>query len=210
MTGPYPVVGLIAELADAARGSTHQTNITIHLVNEHEVLVAIEEILDSHSVTSVLAVLVLQLTDDLISAVLIGTSQHFLRHIFHAEKEGGSETWVRELILIACRPKSVFQVVVLGGGVVGNAGITTVVVGEHQTVLGDDFTRAEMAAVFAQLHNRILQRGVVDVPHLISRQMQAHVLHGGVVVILHKHRQPHAFIRRIGGTQLRKHKSANR
>ncbi len=70
------------------------------------------------------------------------------------------------------------------------------VVGEHQTVFGDNLAGAEAVA---ELHDSVLQRGVVDVVQLLGGQFQTHLLHLCIVVILDEHRQPHAFIGRIHG-----------
>ena len=165
MAGPYPVVGLVTELTDAARRSTDQADITIDFINEHVIFVTFVEILDFHGVAAVFAGGLLQFLDgfgDLaFTLALLGVVGHALKnlggHIFHTDEEGGGEAGVRELLFVRHGPEAVLQVVVGFGGVVGDGGITAVVVGEHQTVFGDDLTSAEVLAVVAQFHDGILQ-----------------------------------------------------
>jgi hypothetical protein len=42
MTGPFPVVGISAEFADAFRRSAYQADIFITFIDENQVLVAFE------------------------------------------------------------------------------------------------------------------------------------------------------------------------
>ena len=105
---------------------------------------------------------------------------------------------VGQFLLITGGPEAVLEVVVLGGGVVGDAAVAAVVVGEHQSVGGDDLAGAEVLAVLAEFDDGVFDGGVVDVPHLFGCEVQPEVFHRGVVVVFDEHGQPHALVGRVG------------
>ena len=99
-----------------------------------------------------------------------------------------------KFLFFAHGEETIVEIVVLHGGEFHHRRVTAVVVGEHQTVFGDNLTRAE---TIAELHDGIFQGRIVDIVQLLSGQFQTHLLHLCIVVILDEHGQPHALIRRI-------------
>jgi len=98
------------------------------------------------------------------------------------------------LRLLVGRPESVFQDVVLVGRKLLDGSITTVVVGEEQTLLGDDFSGAEHTALLRhQSNDGVFHRGLVDGIDVFGRQFQSARLHG-ILDLLQQGERPHAFI----------------
>ena len=197
VAGPHPVVGVAAELADIARGSTHEAHIGEDLVDVHEILVAIVEGLDdglivstSHSLGSENSNI---LFDDALALLLGGlvanASQHTVGHILHTHQTGGGKALAGYLLLAGHCPEAVGEVVVLHGAVAGDVVVAAVVVGEEKSLVGDKLT----SAALVKEDDGILETGVVDVVDVLGGDAHTCLLHGGLVAA-QQHGNPHTLV----------------
>ena len=64
------------------------------------------------------------------------------------------------------------------------------VVGEHKTLPGDDLGGTPAT----ELHDGILDAGMVDAIDFLGGELEPHFLHVALVEALQMHQEPHAFI----------------
>ena len=125
--------------------------------------------------------------------------EHRLGDILYVVEEQHRKTFVRKFLIFAVSPEAVFQVVVFHGGVGLHLAKTAVVVGEQQSFGGDELT----GATAAELHNGVLEAGLVETEDLFGRQLAAKSLHVSQILPVDGIGQPHAFVR--AGTKGEEH-----
>ena len=152
VAGPYPVIGVAAELADRRGWRGHQTHVVELLVDEQELLVAVVHLLHGGLVAGGFG---LGLLDDLVRGLSRGDA---VGHLLHPDEEAHPEFFVGQLLGARHGPESVGEVVVFDGRVPLDGAVAAVVVGQQQSFGRDQFARA--AAV--EQHHGVFHRGLVD------------------------------------------------
>ena len=198
MARPSPVVSVGTELADAPRRAGHKTDILIDIVLEQDVLVAVVEGHDLHAhVAGTLPVCFqpFAVLGNLLLAVGFGhfvgdALEHCLRHILYVVEEQDGKAFIGEFLVFAVSPEAVFQVVVLHGGVGLHLTEAAMVVGEQQTFGGDKLA----GAAATELHDSVLEAGLVEAEDLLGRQLAAKPLHISEILSVDRIGQPHALV----------------
>ena len=198
VAGPHPVVRFTAEFADGGRRGTHQAHVPVLPEDEEEVLVAIVQGFNAGlEAVSIFGGLFQQLLGILGYeglALLFGhlglvSLEHHFRHVFHAFQEADGEAGIGELIGPGLGPETVFEVVVLHGGMALDEAVTAVVVGKEKTLV----THQLSGAAAAEQHHGVFQAGLVHAVDVFGAELEALGLH--VFNSLgNKGGQPHAFI----------------
>ena len=111
-------------------------------------------------------------------------------HILHILKECYRKTLAREFLATVHSPVSVLEVVVLHGAELLDVAVSAVVVGQQET-FGRDYLTCTSAS---ELHDRVLERSVVDVIDLLRGKLAAELLHGLSVHLLDERQQPHSLV----------------
>ena len=197
VAGPHPVVGVAAELADIAWRGAHKTHVGKDLIDIHEILVAIIERLDDGLVVSALDSLGGDCRDilghDLLAVgfggLVVDPFEDLSGDILHAHEACDGEPRARDFLVASHGPEAIGQVVVLDGTVAHDVAVAAVVVGEEQPFLADEFT----GAAATEEEDGVLEGGVVDVVDILSADVHAGLLHGGLVA-LEEHRNPHTLV----------------
>ena len=154
------------------------------------------------------ALLLFDLANDGLDGLLAGAlvhvvgdvGEHALGHILDALEEGHAEVRDRLFFLEAHGPEPIGQDVILDGAKPLNRAVSTVVVGEHETLAGDELGRA---AAPVEGDDGVLQTGLVQGVDVLGGQVQSHLLHLGFVDALEHVEEPHALIGAgVGGEQL--------
>ena len=206
MTRPHPVVGVATVLAHALWWGCHQAHVVVVAVSEDIVLVAVVHGLDVVAQRSVgLLVFSLNRLDFFphrgsalgFRHVVVDLLQDALCHVVNPLQEADVEVVDVHFLILALRPESVCQVVVFWCAEALDGAIGTVVVGQHQTLAGDDLCGA---ASTVQTHNGVFEGGVVDVVDVLGGEAQARLLHVGFVDALQHVQQPHPLVG-AGGVQ---------
>ena len=172
MARPHPVVGVASKLAYVRRGRTNQTHVGEHLIDIHKILVAIVERLDDSLVVGTLngtfRYLLYVVADDGGTLLLRGVGGHAVKHlrgnVLHPHQAGDRETWARQFLGAAHGPEAISQVVVLHRAVRHYVAVAAMVVGKHQTLVGDNLARASAA----EQQDGIFQTSVVDVVNIFG------------------------------------------
>ena len=81
-------------------------------------------------------------------------TQYQVCHIDGLDVEEDVKLFVGQFVSKGLGKETILQIVMLGGRMVLDGTITTMVVGEHEAIIADHHTRAETA----KLHNGIVQR----------------------------------------------------
>ena len=182
MPRPHPVVGIAAELTDRRRRSPHQANVRINFFHEQQVLVPAEKILDFHLLSRPVEFrLALDHRNGLYhlhGAVLlrqriVQLRQDAIRNIFEPADERHGQPRRRDLLPVGHRPETVFQVVALDGAVLLNRTETAVVIGQHQSPVGNHLSGTPAA----ENHDGILDRIPVDIVNILRGQSEPAGLH---------------------------------
>ena len=203
---PHPVVGVATVLAHALGWGRHQANVVVVAVGEDVVLVPVVHGFDVVAQRSVgLLVFSLNRLDLLrdgcstlgLRHVVVDLGQDAFGHVVDALQKAHVEVVDVHFLVLALGPESVCQVVVLWGAEALDGAVRTVVVGQHQTLAGDDLRSAASAV---QPNNGVLERGVVDVVDVLGGEAQARLLHVGFVDALQHVQQPHPLVG-AGGVQ---------
>lgn len=183
VAGPYPVVGVAAELADRRGRCADQAHVVELLVDEQELLVAVVHLFDRGLVALAFG---LGPADDfgLRLARRDATSD-----LFHADEEAYVELLVGQLFLARHGPEAVGQVVVFDTRMRLYGVVAAVVVGEQQPFGRNQFARA--AAV--EQHHGVLHRGFVDRVDVFGREAESFGAHV-VDALRDEAREPHALV----------------
>ena len=199
MSGPHPVVGVAAELADRLGRSSHQTHVAELLDHESEKLVALEERfdLDLHA-GILLGEPVGQRLDvlrrDFLVLLLSGDRRHVAddlgRNVHDLADETHAQPGRRQLLGLRHGPETVLQVVVLDGRKSLDRPEAAVVVGEQKSFGRDDLARATAA----EDDDRILQRRLVDAVDLLGGEFAPAFLHVSDVHFLKVGQHPHTLV----------------
>ena len=206
VTWPHPVVGVATVFANAFGWCRHQANVVVVAVGEDVVLVAVVHGLDVVAQGGVGFVVFSLNRFDLLrhgcSAfgfrhVVVELGQDAFCHVVDALQETDIEVVDVHFLVLALRPESVRQVIVLWGAEALDGAVRAVVVGQHQTLAGDDLRSAASAV---QPNNGVLERSVVDVVNVLGGEAQARLLHVGLVDALQHVQQPHPLVG-AGGVQ---------
>ena len=209
MTGPAPVIGFPTKFAHVFRGSTHQTNIAIHLVIHGKKAISSPKRYQFHDVVYLI---IAQGCFQLFFSpahrfhygfIAVGfrhvngnDGKHLLCNILHLAQQSYIEIG-GALLFFGFGPETIAQNIVLGGAKLLYSAITAMVVGKKQTFTAYDFAGAKHAALFAhEAHHGVFERSVVDTVNVCRSQLQAFCLHG-ILQFCHHGQGPHAFI----GTQ---------
>ena len=154
MTWPHPIVGVATKLADAAGGGTHQTNIFVNHVNRENELIPVKN--GTH-----IALVALLFGGGLIGDDFANLGDHRtalgfgniakgiihpVGHILHTNQGRGGESGVGQFLGAVHGPEAVGQIIFLNRAMVLNQIVGAVVVGEHQTLVRNDFGRTKTAA----------------------------------------------------------------
>ena len=99
--------------------------------------------------------------------------EHCVGDILYVVEEQNRKSFVGKFLVFAVSPEAVFEVVVFHGGVSLHLAEATVVIGEQQSLGGDELA----GAATAELHNGVLQAGLVETEDLFSSQFTAKSLH---------------------------------
>ena len=199
MTGPHPIVGIAAEVADRRGGSAHQPDVGINLLDEGEVLVAAEERLHRNLHAGILTAEFLgQRLDipgsDLPVLLLSGDRGHvahdFGSHVADLADEAHLEPRNGQLLGGRHGPEAVLEVVVLDGRELLDRPVAAVVVREEQPLGRDDLARAAVA----EDDDGILERGAVDAVNLLGGEFAAAGLHVLDIHFLEVREHPHALV----------------
>ena len=121
---------------------------------------------------------------------------HLVGDILHTDKDRGGEARVGQFLVHVVGPETVAQVVVLHGRMFLQLSVAAVVVGAHQTLVGDNFAGAEMpegASGIAQTDNGVLQAVLVHAVDVLRRQFETGFLHVAVV-LAYQREKPHALV----------------
>ena len=178
-------------------------------MDEEEVLVAVEHRLDGGVVVGALYGFAGDALADIAHSfgavvfahVVAEAFKHTGCDIFHADKDGGGEAGVGELLCHVVGPESVAQVVVLDGGVLLQFAIAAVVVGGDESFVGNNFTGAEVpegTAFVAKADDCVLDAVLVDGIDVFGREFEAGFLHVGIV-LADEREEPHALVGAAGG-----------
>ena len=106
MAGPYPVVGVAAELADGRGRRGDQPHVVELLVEEEKLLVAVVHLLDSGLVAFALG---FGLADDFVGRLACG---HAVGHLLHADEEADVKVSVGQLLVARAGPETAGQIIV--------------------------------------------------------------------------------------------------
>ena len=185
VAGPYPVVGVAAELADRRGRGGHQTHVVELLVDEQELLVAVIHLLHGGLVALAFG---LCLADDLLLRLACGQP---VGHLLHADEEFHVELLVGQLLGARHGPESVGQVVVLDARMRLYGVVTAVVVGQQQSFGRDQLARA--AAV--EQHHGVFHRSLVDRIDVFGREPETFGAHV-VDALRNQAWKPHALVGR--------------
>ena len=197
---PHPVVGFTAELAYRCRRCSYKTDVGIFFIYDYIVYVFIVERLDHGFAVRIGLV---ENPDERVGSCLEGFAFKAcevcgnIDHPFH-EKYG--KTRYRKLLSAVHCPVSVLEIVVLRRGKALDAAVSAVVVSYEEALVGDDLA----CTTAAELDNRVLEGGVVDVIYILCRKFAAHVLHDLAVHLLEEREQPHTFIGSGAGGEYKK------
>ena len=111
-------------------------------------------------------------------------------HILHILKECNRKPLAREFLATVHSPVSVLEVVMLHGAELLDVAVSAVVVGQQET-----FSRDYLSCTSAsELHDRVLERSVVDVIYLLRGKLASELLHGLAVHLLDERQQPHSLV----------------
>ncbi len=97
---------------------------------------------------------------------------NFFSYIFNADDKRCKQICFNLFTVILC-PESIVQVIVCRGRCFSDCFVTTVVVGQNQSVFGNNFT----CTVSVERDDSIFQRRIVDRIDLICSQIQTMFLH---------------------------------
>ena len=117
--------------------------------------------------------------------------EHALGHVFNALKEGDAEVGNRFFLLEAHGPEPIGQDVILHGAEALNGSVSAVVVGEHESLAGDQLGRT---AAPIEGDDRVLKARLVEGVNVLGGKVEAHLLHLGFVDALEHVEEPHAFV----------------
>ena len=162
-------------------------------MDEEEVLVAVEHGFDGGVVVGALDGFAGDALADVahsfgavvLAHVVAEAFKHALGDIFHADEDGGGEAGVGEFLRHVVGPEAVAQVVVLDGGVLLQFAVAAVVVGGDESLVGNDFTGAEVpegAAFVAKADDGVLDAVLVDGIDVFGREFETGFLHVGIVL----------------------------
>lgn len=183
MAGPYPVVGVAAELADRRGRRADQAYVVELLVDEQKLLVAVVHLLDRGLVALAFG---LGPADDF---GLRFARSDAVGDLFHADEEAYVELLVGQFLPARHGPEAVGQVVVFDARMRLYGVVAAVVVGEQQPFGRNQFARA--AAV--EQHHGILHRGFVDRVDVFGREAESFGAHV-VDALRDEAREPHALV----------------
>ena len=199
MPGPHPVIGIPSELADRTGRSPHQAHIPIHLLHKEQILVSSKKILDLDLLTLPIELrLALDLLHGskytlgpaLLTHRIVQLRKNPIRYIFDPPDKSYGQSGSRNLLLVGHRPETILQVVVLYTAVLLNRPIPAVVVGQHQSALGDHTRRTSAS----ENHNGILQGRTVGPIDILRRKFQPLGLHILDIQLLQIGQQPHSLV----------------
>ena len=196
MSWPHPVVCIAAKLAKRFRRCSYQPNIGIFFVDQQEELVAVEVVLYISYILTFLRFLFFYLLAYRFKFLVVFFAGsvtycgfHLVGNIFHTLQEKGSNTLCRQFFLHIVCPEAIVEQVAVYCAEVGYGIISTVVVGEQQSVSRDHLG----SAAAAKLYHRVLQAGVVYIIQVLFCKAQSQALHL-IVIFTNEHRNPHALI----------------
>ncbi len=209
VAGPCPVVGVAAKLTHRRGRCAHQADILVDDMDEEEILVAVEHGLHRGLVVGACG----SLLGDALAYVAHGLGavglahvvakafQHTSGHILHTNQYRGGEAGVRQLLRHVVGPETVAQVVVLHGRMLLQLAVAAVVVGRDEALVGDNLASAEVrerATLVAEAHNGIFDTVLVNGIDVFGRELEASLLHVGIV-LANERKQPHALVGAAGG-----------
>ena len=183
VAGPYPVVGVAAELADRRGRRADQAYVVELLVDEQKLLVAVVHLLDRGLVALAFG---LGPADDF---GLRFARSDTVGDLFHADEEAYVELLVGQFLPARHGPEAVGQVVVFDARMRLYGVVAAVVVGEQHPFGRNQFARA--AAV--EQHHGILHRGFVDRVDVFGREAESFGAHV-VDALRDEAREPHALV----------------
>ena len=206
VAGPNPVIGFAAEFADVLRGSSNETNVFVHDIIHGEVAVAVVKRNQLHTVFHAIGFFAfgqrfgyfLNRFHHRFGALCFRSVdgdavEHLIGYIFHFGQQGDMEIGCALRIAVFC-PETVFKDVIVRRAQFLNGTKTTMVVGEEETLVADDFTAAEHAALFGcEAHNGVFQTAFVDAVNVFSSELETFGLHG-ILKLGHHRQRPHAFV----------------
>ena len=111
-------------------------------------------------------------------------------HILHILKECDRKALAREFLAAVHRPVSVLEIIMLHGAELLDVAVSAVVVCHQEALRRDDLSGASSA----ELHDRVLERSVVDVIDLLRCKLASELLHGLAVHLLDERQQPHSLV----------------
>ena len=199
MTRPHPIIGVAAELADRLRGRTDQTHIGELLDNECEEPVAAEKRIDLDDHAGILshepfgqrlAVFVGDLLVFILSGRRGDVAEHIGRNVHDPADEPHGKPGSGQLLGLRHGPETVLQVVVLDGRKLLNGTEPAVVVGEQQSLGGDDLTRTTVA----EDNDGILERRLVDAVNILGGEFATPLFHLPDIHLLKVGQEPHALV----------------
>ena len=199
VAGPHPVVGVGAELADRARRSAYEADVTVYLVDNQIIVVAAIYGRNGGGEERIVALGVgnhlhgRSFHQAVALSIVLGLAGSFFKllcDVGHAFHEGNGKPGHRQLLAVVHCPIAVGEVVMLDGGKALDGAVAAVVVGQQQASGRDHLA----GAAAAEMHHGILQGRMVDIVDVRGRELAAHLLHGLDVHLLEQREQPHALI----------------
>ena len=199
MTRPHPVVGVTSEFADCRRWSAHEADIGELPVHEEEILVAVVEALDN-GLQSLFRVGSLKGDGFGVFGHKGGPLVFRHRRVIALENGGGDvlhpveepyeNPLVGELLFPGHCPESVPEVVMLDAAVLLDAVIAAMVVGQEQSVRGDEFS----GTASVKKDHGVFERCLIDAVDVFGLKPETFVLHVDDA-LLDKGRKPHSLVR---------------
>ena len=199
MTGPHPIVRIPTELTDGRRWSKHQAYIVEIAVNRKPKLIA--TVIRIHNADQCRV-----LFSDFIS------QQHHHRidgqaafgfghtgcrsfqyppgYVFRTKQKPDIQLGIGQFFLPAMCREPVFQIIMIHRTVLLYAAESAMVIGKHQAIFGDDYSRTESS----ETDHSVFQRRMPGAIKLVGRHLQTQLFHRltGFFIQIAKH--PHTFI----------------
>ena len=178
LAGPHPVVGVTTILAQTLWWGIDKAHIIKALIDGEEVFAALIERV--HLALNAFSAIIYHIhelrrngVDDGVAFPLASTCRHRAKdevsYINGLDVEEHIKALVRQFVGKGVSDEAILEVVMLGGGVVLNGTETTMVVGEHQAIVGHNDTGTEAT----QLHNGVVERGLLGAVKFFGRKFKS-------------------------------------
>ena len=174
MTGPHPIVGIGSKFSNRFGRGTYQSYIVIYFIYKQIIFISTVERFHNSPELGVFGGLfynnLVVCIDNAVAlgfAQVIGKSfQAFGSYFFHVLKKLYFKSFNRDFFVFVHGPETIVQIIVFGCAYLLNGTVSTVVVGQDQTLGRNNFSGTSTT----KNDDCIFQTGMVNAVNVISRE----------------------------------------